>query len=170
MAQETQTDSNQELNNNLFKTLDGLVEEVMHIYEIKSEEAHVIHEISDSIRVILNNINAHVQIAPSAVSETRRIKEALLNLNGEMVLTYSDDHVEYKKLEQFSSMVIIDILNDAVPKLKETAIEYRKKITQGIHYIKKANKELSKMKKILQTEENLDTNEDIVSTSLEDKQ
>ena len=167
MTQETQTDSGQELNTGLFKALDGLVEEVMHIYELNSEETHVVHEISDSMRVILSNVNTHVQIAPSALSATMRIKEAMLNLNGEMVLTYHDDRVEYKRLEEFPSMAIIDVLNDAVPKLKDAAVEYRKKATQRIHYIKKANKEISKMKKILETEADADTTEDVLSTSLE---
>lgn len=150
----------------MLKSLDGLVDEALQICEFNNEEENTIGEISETVAMMLMQLKTSVKITPSLLGPGDSIKRAVLGQDGQIVITYSDDQVAYKKLSDFHSSMIMEILNDVFLKLKNASTEYRKTLEDRLSVYRTANKKLKKVGQVLKDEEKVST-DDMMQESLE---
>jgi len=150
----------------MLKSLDSLVDEALQICEFNNEEENTIGEISETVAMMLMQLKTSVKITPSLLGPGDSIKRAVLGQDGQVVLTYSDDQVAYKKLTDFHSSMIMEILNDVFLKLKNASSDYRKTLEDRLSVYRAANKKLKKIGEVLKEEEKVST-EDMMQGNLE---
>jgi len=150
----------------MLKSLDGLVDEALQICEFNNEEENTIGEISETVAMMLMQLKTSVKITPSLLGPGDSIKRAVLGQDGQIVITYSDDQVAYKKLADFHSSMIMEILNDVFLKLKNASTDYRKTLEDRLSVYRSANKKLKKVGQVLKAEEKVST-DDMMQDSLE---
>ena len=150
----------------MLKSLDSLVDEALQICEFNNEEENTVVEISETIGMMLMQLKTYVKITPSLLGPGDSIKRAVLGQDGQIVITYSDDQVAYKKLADFHSSMIMEILNDVFLKLKNASTDYRKTLEERLSVYRAANKKLKKIDQVLKAEEKVST-DDAMQESLE---
>src|SRR3989337_81009 len=89
----------------MLKSLDSLVDETPQICEFNSEEDTTIKDICETIGMMLTQMRTSVKITPSLLGPSTNVKRAVLGQDGQIMLTYSDDQVEYKKLTDYHSSI-----------------------------------------------------------------
>ena len=139
-------------NSDMLKSLEGLLDETLQVYEFNNEEENAIGEICDTIGMMLIQMKTSISISPDLVAPNNTVKRAILNQNGQIMIMYRDDEVEYKKLTNFRSGILIDILNDLFPKLKEAAVEYRKHLEERLSLYRATSKKMKKIEKVFREE------------------
>jgi hypothetical protein len=150
----------------MLKSLDSLVDEALQICEFNNEEENTVVEISETIGMMLMQLKTYVKITPSLLGPGDSIKRAVLGQDGQIMITYNDDQVAYKKLTDFHSSMIMEILNDVFMKLKNASIDYRKTLEDRLSVYRAANKKLKKIDQVLKAEEKVST-EDMMQEHLE---
>lgn len=150
-------------NSDMLKSIEGLVDETLQVYEFNNEEENAINEICDTIEMMLAQMKTSISISADLVAPNNTAKKALLGQNGQIMVTYRDDEVEYKRLADFRSTTLIDILNDLFPKLKDAAVDYRKNLEERLSLYKATSKKMKRIEKIFSEERKIgmeDLNED----------
>ncbi len=150
----------------MLKSLDGLVDEALQICEFNNEEENTVVEISETIGMMLMQLKTYVKITPTLLGPGDSIKRAVLGQDGQIMITYNDDQVAYKKLTDFHSSMIMEILNDVFMKLRNASTEYRKTLEDRLSVYRAANKKLKKIDQVLKAEEKVST-DDAMQESLE---
>jgi len=150
----------------MLKSLDSLVDEALQICEFNNEEDNTVEEISETIGMMLMQLKTYVKITPSLLGPGDSIKRAVLGQDGQIMITYNDDQVAYKKLTDFHSSMIMEILNDVFVKLKNASTDYRKTLEDRLSVYRAANKKLKKIDQVLKAEEKIST-EDMLQEQLE---
>lgn len=139
-------------NSEMLKSLEGLVDEALQVYEFNNEEENAIGEICDTIGMMLTQMKTSISISPDLLAPNNTAKRAILGQNGQIMLMYRDDEVEYKRLKDFRSGILVDILNDLFPKLKESAVEYRKNLEERLSLYRATSKKMKKIDKVFAEE------------------
>ena len=136
----------------MLKSLESLVDDTLQVYEFNGEQEIAVSEICDTITMMLAQMKATVSISPGLVGPNNTVKRVTLGHNGRVVLTHRDDEVEYMRLKDFRPSLLVDILNDLFPKLKDVAVEYRKNLEERLSLYRAANKKLKQMEKLFTDE------------------
>jgi hypothetical protein len=150
----------------MLKSLDSLVDEALQICEFNNEEENTVGEISETIGMMLMQLKTYVKITPTLLGPGDSIKRAVLGQDGQIMITYNDDQVAYKKLTDFHSSMITEILNDVFMKLRNASTEYRKTLEDRLSIYRAAHKKLKKIDQVLKAEEKVST-DDAMQESLE---
>ncbi len=154
MSEESETKvSNKFQSSDMLKSLDHLVDETMQILEFNSEEENVIGEICETIGMMLTQLKSTVKISPALLGPSNVVKRAVLGQDGRITITYSDDEVLYRKLTDFRPSMLMLILNDLFPRLKDTMADYRKTIEERLTVYRTARKKLKKIETVLKQEQ-----------------
>jgi len=133
----------------MLKSIESLVDETLQIYEFHSEEENAIREICETIVMILKQLKASVSVNTSLLASDNNVKRAVLGQDGHIMVVYSNKEVEYKKLTDYRPAILMDILNDIFPKLKDATIEYKKSIEERVSIYRTANKKMRKIDQVL---------------------
>jgi hypothetical protein len=133
----------------MIKSLDALIDETVQICEYNSEEDNAKEEICDTVQLMLKQLKTSVKISPSIIAGNNNVKHAVLDQDGKVMITYNDDEVEYKKLSDFRSALLMEILSDVFPKLKTSIAHYRKTIEERLTVYRSANKKMKKIDHVL---------------------
>ena len=149
----------------ILKSLDSLVDETLQVYEYNGQEDAALKEICDTVAMMLTQMKTAISISAVLVGPNNTVKRAILGQNGQVMIVYRDDEVEYRSLVDFRPSILIEIFNDIFPKLKEAAIEYRKHLEERLTLYRTTNKSFKKIEKVLEdskqiTMEDLTDNED----------
>ncbi|MFY3742175.1 MAG: hypothetical protein HMLIMOIP_002639 [Candidatus Nitrosomirales archaeon] len=152
----------------MLKSLDSLVDETLQICEFNSEEDTAVKDICETIGMMLTQMKTSVKITPSLLGPSTNVKRAVLGQDGQIMLTYSDDQVEYKKLTDYHSSILGEILNDVFLKLKNATTEYRKTLEGRLSVYRSASKKLKKIDQVLKEEQKIST-EDIMEATMQSK-
>ena len=135
-------------NSDMLKSLESLVDETLQIYEFNTEEEGTIEEICDTIGMMLAQLRTSISISPNLLGPNDIIRKAVLGQNGQLMVTYRDDEVEYKRLTDYRASMLMDILNDIFPKLKHAATDYKKTLEERLSLYRAANKKMKKIDRI----------------------
>lgn|SRR5574341_713977 len=165
-GQSSEPKISKEQSSDMLKSLDSLVDEALQICEFNNEEENTIGEISETVAMMLMQLKTSVKITPTLLGPGDSIKRAVLGQDGQIVITYSDDQVAYKRLSDFHSSMIMEILNDVFLKLKNASTDYRKTLEDRLSVYRAANKKLKKVGQVLKDEGKVST-EDMMQESLE---
>ena len=138
----------------MLKSLDSLVEEALQVCEFNGEEANTIAQICETVGMMLTQLKTSVKISPSLLGPKDNVKRAVLGQDGRIMITYSDDEVEYKKLTDLRSSTLMLILGDVFPKLKDTMNSYKKVLEERLSVYRTANKKMRKIEHALKEEQN----------------
>lgn len=158
-AQSSEPKVSKAQSSDMLKSLDSLVDEALQICEFNNEEENTVGEISETIAMMLMQLKTSVKITPSLLGPGDSIKRAVLGQDGQIVITYSDDQVAYKKLTDFHSSMIMEILNDVFTKLKNASSEYRKTLEDRLSVYRAANKKLKKVGQVMKDEQKVSAEE-----------
>ena len=150
---------NKPQSSDMLKSLDSLVEETLQICEFNSEEENTIGEISETISLMLSQLKTSVKISPTLFGPGDTVKRAVMGKDGQIMITYSDDQVAYKKLADFPSNMIVEILNDIFLKLRNASADYRKTLEERLTVYRSASKKLKKIDQVLKEEEKVSAEE-----------
>jgi hypothetical protein len=148
---ETKVTDNYE-SSDILKSLDSLVEETLQIFEFNEEEEVTIGQIFDTISVMLTQIKTNVPITPSLLGPGNSIKSAVLAQDGRLVLTYRDNEVRYRKISEFPPSVLLEIMADLFPKIKNAATMYKKNLEERLTFYRAANRRMKKIEKALKND------------------
>ncbi|GEM_PF-3375905 len=165
-GQSSESKVSKEQSSDMLKSLDGLVDEALQICEFNNEEENTVVEISETIGMMLMQLKTYVKITPTLLGPGDSIKRAVLGQDGQIMITYNDDQVAYKKLTDFHSSMILEILNDVFMKLRNASTEYRKTLEDRLSVYRAANKKLKKIDQVLKAEEKVSA-DDAMQESLE---
>jgi hypothetical protein len=165
-TQSSESKISKEQSSDMLKSLDGLVDEALQICEFNNEEENTVVEISETIGMMLMQLKTYVKITPTLLGPGDSIKRAVLGQDGQIMITYNDDQVAYKKLTDFHSSMIMEILNDVFLKLRNASTDYRKTLEDRLSVYRAANKKLKKIDQVLKAEEKVST-DDAMQESLE---
>ncbi len=150
----------------ILKSIDGLVDQALQICEFNSEEENNVREICETVGMMLTQLKTSVKISPSLLGPTNTVKRAVLERDSTIMITYSDDQVEYKKLTDFRSSILMEILNDVFLKLKDATTDYRKKVEDRLSVYRAANKKLKKIDHVMKEEQKVSV-EDVTEENLQ---
>jgi len=170
MAQESEIKVPKQFqNSDMLKSLESLVDETLQIYEFNSEEENTIGEICDTVGMMLTQLRTSITISPGLLGPNNNVKRALLGQDGQIMVTYRDEEVEYKKLTDYRSSMLMDILNDVFPKLKDAAADYKKTLEERLSVYRTANKKMKKIEQVMKEEQKANL-EDIMEEGIQHKQ
>lgn len=130
-------------------SLDSIREEAGQISELTMEQkrltAEFLQNLSQVMRCLSKNLPVSTSILPR---EWGDIRQANLDLTGQLLILYEDGKIESKNLrDEKNHEVLINIMSDIMPKLRELTMSHRRKIEKRVRFISSIVKEFQKIAK-----------------------
>jgi len=145
--------SNKSQEQEMLKSLDGLLDETLQILEINNEENNTTGEICETVKMMLLQLRASITISPELLDSSGDVKRASLGYDGRITITHRNNEVEYKQLNDLRPSKLMEILNDVFPKLKNATSDYRKTIEERLTVYRTANNKMKKIHDVLKEEQ-----------------
>jgi len=131
----------------VLKTTDLLVDESVQIYELESEKGNVIDELYNSLRVITEFLGFSVDLPVNVFNEQADTK-ITLTPSLDVVIKRANGKVEQKRLDEFSTKKISEILKNSIMPIIELCKNEKIIQNQNITFLKAVTKKLGKIEKI----------------------
>ncbi len=131
----------------VLKTTDLLVDESVQIYELESEKGNVIDELYNSLRVITEFLGFSVDLPVNVFNEQADTK-ITLTPSLDIVIKRANGKVEQKRLDEFSTKKISEILKNSIMPIIELCKNEKIIQNQNITFLKAVTKKLEKIEKI----------------------
>jgi hypothetical protein len=131
----------------LFENIDDLVDQTLQIYELHSKEGEVVKLIDSSIVMLLNTLNTTISLAPETFHDDHpRIKSAILNNAGEIIIMQSNGNIVTKRFADLSAAHVMDIIKEIVPKMSAGAEAAKIAATEDVAVLKKVAKQFQRVR------------------------
>ncbi len=131
----------------VLKSTDLLVDESVQIYELESEKGNVIDELYNSLKVITEFLGFSVELSPKIFNEDESTK-ITLTPSLEIVIKKSNGKVEEKRLDEFSTKKIAEILKNSILPIIELCKNEKIVQNKNITFLKSITTKLGKIEKI----------------------
>jgi len=141
----------------VLKTTDLLVDESVQIYELESEKGNVIDDLYNSLKVITEFLGFSVDLPVNIFNEKEDTK-ITLTPSLDIVIKRANGKVEQKRLDEFSTKKIAEILKNSIIPIIELCKKEKIIQNQNITFLKSVTKKLGKIEEI-----NSESNESEIS-------
>jgi hypothetical protein len=131
----------------VLKSTDLLVDESVQIYELESEKGNVIDELYNSLKVITEFLGFSVELSPKVFNEADDTK-ITLTPSLDIVIKKSNGKVEQKRLDEFSTKKIAEILKNSIMPIIELCKNEKIIQNKNITFLKSITTKLGKIQKI----------------------
>jgi len=131
----------------LLFSLKSLHDDVGQISELSSEEKRVVDVFFDSFLTLMKPLAKNVSVSPDALpTEVGRVVQANIDPKGNLMLIYDDRQVDIRNLtDEGERELLICVLEDAIPKLKQLTNAQRLKIEKRLMFLSSVTKEIQKI-------------------------
>ena len=147
----------------VLKSTDLLVDESVQIYELESEKGNVIEELYNTLKVITEFLGFSVDLPPKIFNEEEESK-ITLTPSLDIVIKKSNGKVKIKRLDEFSTRKIAEILKNSIIPIIELCKNEKIIQNKNITFIKAVTTKLEKIQKI--NSNNLTENSDSTNISI----
>lgn len=144
----------------VLKSTDLLVDESVQIYELESEKGNVIDELYNSLKIITEFLGFSVDLPPRVFNEEENTK-ITLTPSLDIVIKKSNGKVIQKRLDEFSTKKIAQILKNAIIPIIELCKNEKIIQNKNITFLKAVTRKIEKIQKI---NSNTDVSETIENT------
>ena len=131
----------------VLKSTDMLVDESVQIYELESEKGNVIDELYNTLKVITEFLGFSVDLPPKIFNEDDNSK-ITLTPSLDIVIKKPNGKVETKRLDEFSTKKIAEILKNSIMPIIELCKNEKIVQNKNITFIKAVTSKLDKIQKI----------------------
>ncbi len=131
----------------VLKSTDLLVDESVQIYELESEKGNVIDELYYSLKVITEFLGFSVELSPKIFNEAEDTK-ITLTPSLDIVIKKTNGKVEQKRLDEFSTKKIAEILKNSIMPIIELCKNEKIIQNKNITFLKSITTKLGKIQKI----------------------
>lgn len=131
----------------VLKSTDLLVDESVQIYELESEKGNVIDELYNSLKIITEFLGFSVELPPKVFNEEENSK-ITLTPSLDIVIKKSNGKVIQKRLDEFSTKKIAEILKNAIMPIIELCKNEKIIQNKNITFLKAVTKKIEKIQKI----------------------
>jgi hypothetical protein len=137
----------------LVDSLKNLQEDIGQICELSSEEKTLVAEFFGSLLKILQPLATALPVSVAIFpKETGEVAHASMDPTGHLVILYRSGQMELKNLaEEKNRDLMIEVVEDILPKFKEIISTHRRKIENRMKFLSLVTKELQKVSKALST-------------------
>ena len=137
----------------LVTSLKSLQDDIGQISELTSEEKRVVDVFFDSFLKLMQPLAKTIPISPDALpEELGNVIQANVDPKGNLMLLYTDKHVEIKNLsEKTHRELMISVIRDAMPKFKQLTSAHRRTIENRMKFLSSVTKEIQKISKAFTT-------------------
>ena len=140
----------------VLKSTDMLVDESVQIYELESEKGNVIDELYNSLKIITEFLGFSVELPPKVFNEEESTK-ITLTPSLDIVIKKSNGKVIQKRLDEFSTKKIAEILKNAIMPIIELCKNEKIIQNKNITFLKAITKKIEKIQQINSNTENSET-------------
>jgi len=131
----------------VLKSTDLLVDESVQIYELESEKGNVIDELYNSLKIITEFLGFSVELPPKVFNEEDNTK-ITLTPSLDIVIKKSNGKVIQKRLDEFSTKKIAQILKNAISPIIELCKNEKIIQNKNITFLKAVTRKIEKIQKI----------------------
>ena len=131
----------------VLKSTDLLVDESVQIYELESEKGNVIDELYNSLKLITEFLGFSVELSPKVFNEEENTK-ITLTPSLDIVIKKSNGKVIQKRLDEFSTKKIAQILKNAISPIIELCKNEKIIQNKNITFLKAVTRKIEKIQKI----------------------
>jgi len=117
-------------------------EETLQLSEFLLQEGKLVKELCVLLKQVLKRLNMAFNIPSNVFPGSLRAQQIILNEEAHLIFISNENKVESKALEDFPPEVILNVTSFIIPKLTNSLISYRKKISSRIGLFNKINQEL----------------------------
>jgi len=131
----------------VLKSTDLLVDESVQIYELESEKGNVIDELYNTLKVLTEFLGFSVDL-PSKIFNEDENSKITLTPSLDIVIKKSNGKVETKRLDEFSTKKIAEILKNSIMPIIDLCKNEKIVQNKNITFIKAVTSKLDKIQKI----------------------
>ncbi|MGB9135064.1 MAG: hypothetical protein WCC63_05725, partial [Candidatus Bathyarchaeia archaeon] len=137
----------------LIESLKTVQDDIGQICELVSEEKNFVAAYLESLLKIMRPLKVTISVSPSVLSEDLgKVAQASVDSTGNLIILYRDGRMELKDLgEEANRDLLILVIRDTMPKLKQFTTAYRQRIESRIKFLSAVTKELQKISKAFST-------------------
>lgn len=146
----------------VLKSTDLLVDESVQIYELESEKGNVIDELYNSLKVITEFLGFSVELSPKVFNEADDTK-ITLTPSLDIVIKKSNGKVEQKRLDEFSTKKIAEILKNSIMPIIDLCKNEKIIQNKNITFLKSITTKLGKIQKINSEKNGLELTDKIIN-------
>jgi len=158
----------------VLKSTDLLVDESVQIYELESEKGNVIDDLYNTLKVITEFLGFSVDL-PQKIFNEEEDSKITLTPSLDIVIKKSNGKVDVKRLDEFSTKKIAEILKNSIMPIIELCKNEKIVQNKNITFIKAVTSKLEKIQKINSNADsedldstNINENEAINNTNMQD--
>jgi hypothetical protein len=131
----------------VLKSTDLLVDESVQIYELESEKGNVIDELYNSLKIITEFLGFSVELPSKTFNEE---DDTIITLTPslDIVIKKANGKVEQKRLDEFSTKKIAEILKNSILPIIELCKNEKIVQNKNITFLKAVTKKIEKIQKI----------------------
>jgi len=138
-----------EIEQKLQDLLKNISEETLQLSEFLMEENNLVTELCTSLKQILKKLNVSFNIPPQDMPLRTKVKRAILNEEGHLILVHEKGEVISAFLAEYPPEIVMAALWDIMPELARVITLYRKKISTRVSFFGKVKKELKGVAKAI---------------------
>lgn len=146
----------------VLKSTDLLVDESVQIYELESEKGNVIDELYNSLKIITEFLGFSVDLPPKVFNEEDDTK-ITLTPSLDIVIKKSNGKVIQKRLDEFTTKKIAQILKNAIIPIIELCKNEKIIQNKNITFLKAVTRKIEKIQKINDTSSTSNNSENTIN-------
>ena len=146
----------------VLKSTDMLVDESVQIYELESEKGNVIDELYNSLKIITEFLGFSVELPPKVFNEEESTK-ITLTPSLDIVIKKSNGKVIQKRLDEFSTKKIAEILKNAILPIIELCKNEKIIQNKNITFLKAVTKKIEKIQQINSNTDNSESTQNSIN-------
>ncbi len=126
----------------LHELLQSLIEESMLLSDHMANERKLITDVTSSLTQVLKRLNVSVVIPPRRLPLDRRVKQIVLDRNGNLKMVYDNRECQTAHLANYSAETVASVLWVVMPELPKAIAKARKKLNTRTSFLEGVKEEL----------------------------
>ncbi len=126
----------------LHELLQSLIEESMLLSDHIANERKLITDVTGSLTQVLKRLNVSVVIPSKRLPLDRRIKQIVLDRNGNLKMVYDNKECQTAHLADYSAETVASVLGVVMPELPKAIAKARKKLNTRASFLEGVKEEL----------------------------
>lgn len=145
--------------------LKAIKEQTYQLGECLQTEKRLLLEFCLLLKQVLKQFNLHFSIPPTAISQSGRIKQVILNEEAHLIIVNDKNEIFSKELENYPPHVVLNVAWTVMPELNKSLVSHREKISRRLTFFERINQELRSLFKVFETEKKKSDAQCVTSTS-----
>lgn len=142
---EEMENSEGELEQKMQELLKSINEETLQLNQLLIEENSLMNETCMFLKQILKMLNISYDIPPHKIPLGKRVKKAILNEEGSLIITDEKNEVSATFLAEYPSEVVMSVLWIILPELVKAVRIHKRKVSTRVNMFVKIKRELKSM-------------------------